>query len=100
LRVDADVIRPAVAAHGCVVTASIIATVDQEAANASGAHLCEGDLLVRAGEGRHAPLKRGLNWQAINLRANTRDHALRVFFLRNDKNRDPHLSSASSECET
>jgi hypothetical protein len=53
-----DVIRPSIAADRCVVTAMIIGTIDQEAANASGAHFCEGDFL-RAGEGGHAPLKRG-----------------------------------------
>jgi hypothetical protein len=58
-----DVIRPPIAADRCVVAAAIIGTIDQETANASSAHFCEGDLL--AGEGGHAPLKRGPIVRAI-----------------------------------
>jgi hypothetical protein len=39
--------------------APVIGAIDQETANASCAHLCEGDLLLACGLG-HAPLKRGL----------------------------------------
>jgi hypothetical protein len=53
-----DVIRPSVGADRCVVAATIIGTVDQETANASGAHFGEGDFLLSRGEGGHAPLKR------------------------------------------
>ena len=47
-----DIIGPSIAADRCVVAAMIIGTVDQETANASGAHFCEGDLLAsRFGHG-------------------------------------------------
>jgi len=39
------------------MAALVIRAIDQETANASGAHLCEGDFLL-AGELGHAPLKR------------------------------------------
>jgi hypothetical protein len=92
---QSDVIGPSIAADRCVVAAAIIGTVDQEAANASGAHFSEGDLL--AGQGGHALLKRGevvtankktarrrsdfwrdaLSWQASRLDAATRRKRLR-----------------------
>jgi hypothetical protein len=50
-----DVIRPSVRVHGRRVAAMKIGTVDQETANASGAHLSEGDLL--AGEGGHVAIE-------------------------------------------
>jgi hypothetical protein len=62
-----DVIRPSVAADRDRVAAPIIGAIDQETANAGGAHFGEGDLL--AGGFGHAPLKRGLGEQAITLRA-------------------------------
>jgi hypothetical protein len=37
-----------------LMAAAIVRATDQEAANASGAHLCEGDLLLARGLG-HAP---------------------------------------------
>jgi hypothetical protein len=49
-----DVIRPSIAADRCVVAAMIIGTVDQETANASGAHFSEGDFLLPWGGGGHA----------------------------------------------
>jgi hypothetical protein len=61
-----DVIGPSVRAHGRPVAAAIIGTVNQETAHASGAHLSEGDLLL-AGEGGHAPLKRGRTLETIVL---------------------------------
>jgi hypothetical protein len=45
------------------MTALVIRAIDQETAHASFAHLSESDFL-RAGEGGHAPLKRGPNRQA------------------------------------
>jgi len=45
-----DVMRPSVAAHCRHVTAAKIGTVDQQAANATGAHFGKGDFL-RAGSG-------------------------------------------------
>jgi hypothetical protein len=39
------------------MAALVIRAIDQKAANASGAHLCEGDFLL-ADEGGHVPLKR------------------------------------------
>jgi hypothetical protein len=39
--------------------APVIGAIDQETANASGAHLGEGDFLRAVG---HAPLKRGPDW--------------------------------------
>jgi hypothetical protein len=39
------------------MAALVVRAIDQEPANASIAHLSEGDLLL-AGEGGHAPLKR------------------------------------------
>jgi hypothetical protein len=50
-----DVIRPSVGAHGRRVAALVVRAIDQETANAKGAHLSEGDVLL-AGEGRHAPM--------------------------------------------
>jgi hypothetical protein len=47
-----DVIRPSVAADRDRVAAPIIGAIDQETANAGGAHLGEGDLL--AGRFAHA----------------------------------------------
>jgi hypothetical protein len=44
-----DVIRPSIAVDRRHVTTAIIGAIDQETANASGAHFCEGDFL-RAGE--------------------------------------------------
>jgi hypothetical protein len=58
------------------MAAPIIGTVDQEIANARGAHFAQGDLLL-AGEGGHVPLKRDLSGQIINLRAKPGDHAVR-----------------------
>lgn len=58
-----DIIGPSIAAHRCVVAAMIIGAVDQEAANASGAHFGEGDFL--AGKSGHALLKRGRAARAI-----------------------------------
>jgi hypothetical protein len=54
-----DVIRPPVAADRYVMAAPVIRAIDQEPANAGGAHLGEGDFL--AGEGGHARLKRALH---------------------------------------
>jgi hypothetical protein len=51
-----DVIRSSIAADCRRMAAPVVRAIDQETANASGAHLSEGDLL--AGEGGHAPLKR------------------------------------------
>ena len=48
------------------MAAVIIRTVDQETANATGAHLSEGDLL--AGESGHAPFKRARSKQAYHPR--------------------------------
>jgi hypothetical protein len=48
----ADVIRPSIAADRCVVAAAKIGAIDQETANASGAHFPEADF-VRAGDGGH-----------------------------------------------
>ena len=45
-------IRPSVAADRGPMAAVIVGAVDQQAANASGANLGEGDLLL-AGEGGH-----------------------------------------------
>jgi hypothetical protein len=56
-----DAIRPSVAADRCPTAAPVIRAIDQEAANASGAHFAECDL---SGGGGHAPLKRGLDRQA------------------------------------
>jgi hypothetical protein len=56
-----NVIRPSIGVGRCVVAAMVIGAIDQETANASGAHFAEGDLLW-AGEGVHAPLKR--DWAA------------------------------------
>jgi hypothetical protein len=46
------------------VAALGIRAIDQDAAHAGVAHLSEGDLL-RAGEDRHAPLKRGASGETI-----------------------------------
>jgi hypothetical protein len=51
-----DAIRPSVAADTCPKAALVIQAIDQQTANASGAHLGEGDLRL-AGEGGHAPSK-------------------------------------------
>jgi hypothetical protein len=51
-----DVIRPSIAADRCVVAAAKIGAVDQETANASGAHFPEADF-VRAGDGGHGTMK-------------------------------------------
>jgi hypothetical protein len=56
-----DGIRPSVAADCRRMAAPIIRSIDQETANAGGAHLSEGDLL--AGDG-HALLKRTLQRRA------------------------------------
>ena len=58
-------------ARGCVnsdapLVGCLVRAIDQEPANASGAHLSEGDLLL-AGEGGHAPLKRGRTLETIVL---------------------------------
>src|ERR1700730_15058572 len=52
-----DVIWPSVAADRRPVAAFVVRAIDQETANARGAHLSEGDLLL-AGEFWHATLKR------------------------------------------
>jgi hypothetical protein len=57
-----NAIRPSVAADRCRMAALVIRAIDQETANASGPHFSEGDL---SGWGGHAPLKRGLDKQAI-----------------------------------
>ena len=54
LRLDVgqpDAVGPPLAANRYVVTAPVIGTIDQQSANASGAHLFQRDLLV--GEGGH-----------------------------------------------
>jgi hypothetical protein len=51
-----DVIGPSVRAQGCPAAATEVRAIDQQTANASGAHLSERDLLLTGG---HAPLKRG-----------------------------------------
>jgi hypothetical protein len=59
---QADIIGPLIATDCRVVAAAIIGAIDQETANASGAHFREGDLLAVAwrlatGEGGHAVIK-------------------------------------------
>ena len=49
----------------CPMAAAIVRATDQEAANASGAHLCKRDFLL-AGELGHALLKRGRCGEANN----------------------------------
>src|ERR1700730_2194497 len=51
------IIAPAIGADLDGVRAPIVGAIDQETANARGAHLSESDLLL-AGECGHAPLKR------------------------------------------
>ena len=53
-----NMITPAIGADFYGMGALVVRAVDQETANASGAHLCEGDLLL-AGDLGHTPLKRG-----------------------------------------
>jgi hypothetical protein len=48
-----DVIRPSVAADRRPMAAPEIRAIDQQAANASGAHLGEGDLLAGVGHADH-----------------------------------------------
>jgi hypothetical protein len=59
---EPNAIRPPVAADRSPMAAPEIRAIDQETANASGAHFSEGDL-----SGGHAPLKPGLDRQATNL---------------------------------
>jgi hypothetical protein len=61
-----DIIRPRVGADRYVVTALVVGAIDQEPANAGGAHFAERDLL-RAGIGGHVALKRGRSGTAIGL---------------------------------
>jgi hypothetical protein len=51
-------VRALIGIDPCPMAAAIVRATDQEAANASGAHLCKRDFLL-AGEFGHAPLKRG-----------------------------------------
>jgi hypothetical protein len=51
-----NIIGPSVAADGCPMAAVIIGAIDQETANAGGAHFSEDDLLLAA-KGRHAGMK-------------------------------------------
>ncbi len=44
-------IRPSVAADRGPMAAAVIAAIDQQPANAGGAHLAEGDLLAGVGHG-------------------------------------------------
>ena len=60
---EPDIIGPSVATDRRPMAAVIVGAIDQEAANASGAHFGEGDLL-RAGDG-HAPLKRSRTARTI-----------------------------------
>jgi hypothetical protein len=53
-----DVIRPLIAADRDRVAAAKVLAIDQDTAQAGRAHFAEGNLL-RAGEGGHAPSKRG-----------------------------------------
>jgi hypothetical protein len=69
------IVRPSVTAYGHVAPAPVIRAIDQEPANASGAHLGEGDLLL-AGEGGHAPLKRAVTGFAIGQTANEKRTAV------------------------
>jgi hypothetical protein len=59
-----DVIRPSVTADRGPMAALVIRAIDQNPADASGAHFGEGDLLL-AGELGHARLKRGPNGESI-----------------------------------
>jgi hypothetical protein len=56
------IIGPSVAADRCVVAATEIRAVNQQAADTGGAHFSEGDFL--AGKIGDAPLKPGPSWQA------------------------------------
>jgi hypothetical protein len=49
------------------MAARVVRAIDQETANASGAHLCEGDLLL-ADDRWHAPLNRSCTARTIPLR--------------------------------
>jgi hypothetical protein len=59
---QADIIGPSITADCCVMAATKIGAVDQETANASGAHFGEGDFLRTEG---HASLKRCQTKRAI-----------------------------------
>jgi hypothetical protein len=58
-----EAIRPSLAADRRPMAALVIRAIDQQTANADGAHLGEGDFVL-AGEGGHAPLKRGLKGES------------------------------------
>jgi hypothetical protein len=60
-----NVIGPSVPADRRRMAAMIIGAIDQQAANAGGAHLAEGDFL--SGEFGHGPLKRAPGTKAIGL---------------------------------
>jgi hypothetical protein len=53
-----DVVGPRISADRNGMAAAIVGAVHEDPVHATLAHLSEGDLL-RAGEGGHAPLKRG-----------------------------------------
>jgi hypothetical protein len=57
-------VRALIGIDPCPMAAAIVRATDQEAANASGAHLCKRDFLL-AGELGHARLKRGLSRETI-----------------------------------
>ena len=59
-----DILGPSITADLDPMAASVIGAIDQQPANASGAHLGEGDSL-----GGHAPLKRGSGRRAPAARA-------------------------------
>ena len=59
-----EIIGAAIRADRERVAAAVVCAVDQDTANASGAHFCEGDLLAAWGNGGHGLLKRALRTRA------------------------------------
>jgi hypothetical protein len=59
-----DVIGPSIGVKARPMAAVIVRAIDQDSPNASPSHLGESNLLIWAGEGGHAPLKREQYWRA------------------------------------
>jgi hypothetical protein len=68
---QAHVIRPTIPADRSPVRTVIIGAVDHQAANARGAHLCEGDLLAGWSGNAHmnsCDRREGVTWEYPNIR--------------------------------